>query len=359
MTVSRVGIIGDGIVGLACALVAADQGVPVTLYAPALSGAASPASAGMLAPSVERTDGDAQTFGDDSRSAWPRLAARLRANGIEPPEVRQNGILHLALSEGDIARLQGRLRGDDRWLNAEQVRAHEPQLSPAVLGAAHFPHDGVVDAPAAIAALRRAVSAHARIDLFRSPVVAVECGAAEIGVRSADGVTRRFEHVVLATGAWSASLRGLPRLLPIKPLRGALVAVDGALVREPIYGPDGHTYVLPRGQRTIIGATSDWVGFEYTAGSADSERLLAAAEVLLPGVRAAGVLAPWAGLRPMTPDGRPILGPDPSIPSLIYACGHGRNGFLHAALTAEVVADEVLGQATRDLTAFSVGRFED
>jgi glycine oxidase len=359
MTVSRVAVIGDGVVGLATAFVAADRGLHISFFAPAIAGAASPASAGMLAPSVERTTGEAQQFGDDSRAAWPRLAERLRNVGVEPPEVRLNGILHVALSEPDVARLRSRVRGTDAWLDAAAALALEPALHPALLGAARFPDDGVVDAPAAIAALRRAVGAHPRIDLYRSVVESLDVRAATIGVRSADGVTRTYDSVVLATGAWSTSLRGLPRLLPIKPLRGALVAVDAALVQEPVYGPDGHTYILPRRGRTVIGATSDWVGYDASATAADAERLIAAAECLVPAVRQAPMSAPWAGLRPMTPDGRPVLGPDPSIPALVYACGHGRNGFLHAALTAEVIAGTLLGEPTRDLTPFSVGRFED
>ncbi len=357
MTVSRLAVIGDGVIGLATAFVAAERGLHVTLYAPALAGAASPASAGMLAPSIERTDGAAQTFGDDSRAAWPRLAGRLAAAGAEPFEIRRQGILHIARTDADAERLHARLRGNDTWLDAAAVRALEPHIAPDIRGAARFPNDGVVDAPGAVTSLRHAAETHARISIRRSPVESLACNSPTIGVRSADGTTQRFDHVVLAAGAWSAGLHGLPRPLPIHPLRGALVAVNAPLVTEPMYGPDGHTYLLPRHGRTIIGATSDAAGFDHATGPTDAERLLDAAAQLIPAVREAPALAPWAGLRPMTPDGRPILGPDPAVPNLIYACGHGRNGFLHAALTAEVVTELVVGGAVRELGVFYVERF--
>ena len=47
----------------------------------------------------------------------------------------------------------------------------------------------------------------------------------------------------------------------------------------------------------------------------------------------------WAGLRPVTPDGRPILGADPEVAGLWYATGHGRNGILLAGITGEIIGD--------------------
>jgi glycine/D-amino acid oxidase-like deaminating enzyme len=66
----------------------------------------------------------------------------------------------------------------------------------------------------------------------------------------------------------------------------------------------------------------------------------------------------WAGLRPVTPDMLPILGADPDHPSVVYACGHSRNGVLMAPLTGDVVADLVTGvPLSHDLTQFRPARF--
>ena len=67
----------------------------------------------------------------------------------------------------------------------------------------------------------------------------------------------------------------------------------------------------------------------------------------------------WAGLRPVTPDFQPILGRDPDRPSVIYACGHSRNGILMAPLTGDCVAALACGEEPwYDLSPFSVARFE-
>lgn len=73
--------------------------------------------------------------------------------------------------------------------------------------------------------------------------------------------------------------------------------------------------------------------------------LVAGARALLPGL---GPLAPdevWAGLRPATPDGLPVVGADPEVAGLLYAGGHFRNGILLAPLTGRLIADVVLSRA--------------
>jgi len=67
----------------------------------------------------------------------------------------------------------------------------------------------------------------------------------------------------------------------------------------------------------------------------------------------------WAGLRPVTPDLLPILGPDPEAPDIIYACGHSRNGILLAPLTGDVVAAMLVGEVVlHDLSQFRPERFQ-
>ena len=66
----------------------------------------------------------------------------------------------------------------------------------------------------------------------------------------------------------------------------------------------------------------------------------------------------WAGLRPETPDARPIIGLDPELQGLVYATGHGRNGILLGPLTGEIVRDLVVaGETPYDLAPYSVTRF--
>ncbi len=356
-TVSRLHVIGDGVIGLAVAVVAAARRCDVTLFAASLPGAASPASAGMLAPSVERTERPGQAFSDAARDAWPRLLQVVRSLGDPGFDLRQQGILQVALTEQDALRIQHSLRGLDRWLSPHDARRLEPELTARLAGAAHFVHDGLADVPSVLASLRRVVQRHHAITVVPAPVRRVEARGARLLLTDATGARHEADHGVLAAGAWSPTIAGLPRALPVAPLRGSLVAVAAPLVRAPVYAADGHSYVLPRGGGTVVGATSDDVGFDARTGAHDIANLLAAAATLIPALGVATATDHWTGLRPMTPDRLPILGPDPALPALLYACGHSRNGFLHAALSAEVIVDLVLGAARADIAPFSVERF--
>jgi glycine oxidase len=217
--------------------------------------------------------------------------------------------------------------------------------------------DGVVDGPAALAAMTGAVLASPFISVETATLSAIDGGSTGIVAHLDNGRTVTADAVVLAAGAWTPAIRGLPRPIRVRPLRGVMVAVEAELIDVPIYDAEGHAYLLPRGPRTIVGATSDDVGFDWSAPADAAARLLGAASKVVPSLVDYPASKPWAGLRPMTPDGLALIGEDPALPGLFYACGHGRNGFLHAALTGEVVASLIEGErVVYDLAPFDPTR---
>jgi glycine oxidase len=98
-------------------------------------------------------------------------------------------------------------------------------------------------------------------------------------------------------------------------------------------------------------------GFDASVTPAGVTEIVASAKRLLPGLPDRPART-WAGLRPLTPDGRPIVGPDPDVRGLWYATGHGRNGVLLAGLTGEIVADLITAGFTEvDIASLDVTRF--
>jgi glycine oxidase len=136
-----------------------------------------------------------------------------------------------------------------------------------------------------------------------------------------------------------------------------MLALAATPVRHVTYGP--HGYVVPRGgAHTVVGATMEHVGFEVGITSEGMNALAEAANRIAPSFASARVLERWSGLRPVTPDLLPIIGPDPEYPPLLYACGHSRNGILLGPLTGECIAAIASGEAPGlDLSPFSVARF--
>jgi len=163
---------------------------------------------------------------------------------------------------------------------------------------------------------------------------------------------------VLAAGAWTPAVEGLPRALPVQPVRGQILSLAGSPLRHVTYGAGG--YAVPRGDgRTLVGATMERVEFDASVTEAGLAQVRATAAAICPALADRRMLNGWAGLRPVTPDSLPILGRDPDFAALVYACGHSRNGVLLAPLTGAVVADMVQGRApAHDVTPFRPDRFD-
>jgi len=182
-------------------------------------------------------------------------------------------------------------------------------------------------------------------------------GGRATGVVTAAGTTAA-EHVVIAAGAWSAEVRGLPRPLPVEPVRGQMAAVPWPGGPPAILYHD-HCYVLARGGAALLGSTMERAGFDSRVTNEGLAQIFRGAVRLLPGLETQPVMRMWAGLRPGTPDGRPILGPDPDVQRLWYATGHGRNGVLLASLTGEITGDLLArGETDVDIAALEIGRFQ-
>jgi glycine/D-amino acid oxidase-like deaminating enzyme len=108
----------------------------------------------------------------------------------------------------------------------------------------------------------------------------------------------------------------------------------------------------------VIGSTMEEAGFRAEVTTSGVAQIFKATMSLCPGLLRAKVRRTWAGLRPMTPDGLPILGAEPDLEGLWYATGHGRNGILLAGISGVLLRQLMDGvQPKHDLLAFSVERF--
>jgi glycine oxidase len=118
-------------------------------------------------------------------------------------------------------------------------------------------------------------------------------------------------------------------------------------------------YVMTRGREAVLGSTMEHAGFHSEVTPAGLAHILAGTMALCPGLIRAKVRRSWAGLRPLTPDGLPIIGKEPSLKGLWYATGHGRNGILLAGLTGLIMAQLIGGATpTQNLSPFAPERFD-
>ncbi|HWC74095.1 MAG TPA: glycine oxidase ThiO [Gemmatimonadales bacterium] len=355
-------VAGGGIIGSACARAAALRGLRVIICEPGPEPtAASAASAGILAPQIEGTDESLRALGLRARELYDTLAAALAETTDIDIGLWRDGVASLAFTEAEAERLrdavahqrQAGLRCD--WLEAADVAEHFPAAAPC-LGALFAPEDGAVDAPALTRALRadakrlgaRTMATRVnRINTILGRATGVEIPAGKI----------KAEHVIIAAGAWSPRIEHLPRVLPVEPVRGQMAAAPwpDEMPRTVLYYD--HAYVLARRGEALFGSTMEHVGFDGGVTKEGIAEIVGAAKRLLPTLPDTPTRT-WSGLRPLTPDGRPIVGPDPDVRGLWYATGHGRNGVLLAGLTGQIIADLITtGTTDVDIASLDVTRF--
>lgn len=348
-------VVGSGIIGLCSATAIAASGLSVVLVGEHRPGEASPAAAGMLTPAVEKAEGPAHDFAVASRDMYPLYLEELaELVGIRVP-LNRLGVLQVALTERGVRGLQKTASPGSHWIDRTELTRLEPTLGHAI-GAVMNPDDGAVDNRILLSALNELADASPRISRISAAVTAIDLSDGAPAVKLADGSHLSAAKVVLAPGAWGGAITGAPLLSSIQPSRGQLVAYSGIGLRHVTYGPRG--YLVPRGNSTIAGSTMENAGFNAVTTPEGIARVESAAAEIAPALGALSPASSWAGLRPVTPDMLPLLGPDPEHPEIVYACGHSRNGILLAPLTGKTVAELVTNKpVTADLSQFRPDRF--
>jgi glycine oxidase len=338
------------VIALSTALELGRAGAKCQLFGALHHEAASGAAAGLLAPSIGNLSAAVRPFFTASLARYPGFVAELRE--FEPALALVEGLLAVS-TNGDSSHRDA--RGGER-LTSEQVSALDPAVW-APQGAVFHARDAAVDNRLLVRALRRAVAAFPGVTIVgEDPVAMIDLTGSAAILHTRGGVRTESSTIILAAGAWSATVVGLPRPLPIRPLKGQMLAVESNLLRHSVMSDD--VYLVPRASEVAIGATVEEAGFDATVVPGAVEPLRAAAIRLCPALRDAPVLRTWAGLRPATPDLLPILGSEPNDPRMIYACGHSKNGILLAPATGMAIAALALGQQPSfDLTPFGVDRF--
>lgn len=357
-------VVGAGPVGAACARELALAGHRVRLIeAGGDQGQGWRAAAGMLAPQIEAGPGDPLLeLGVAARELYRPLAdALLETTGVDIG-LWQEGIAAVGGNEEEAAELRSRVASQRQhgllsdWLDPEEVQARWPWLRPTA-GAMWAAHEGAVDPHALVRALL------ADAERLGATVTEDRATAVERQGERVAGVTGRrgrysAANVVIAGGAWSGTLEGLPRPLAVAPVRGQMLALPwpGGASRAIVYGRD--CYVVARGDEAIAGSTMEYAGFRAEVTPEGRAGILANLGELSADLGRAPVKRSWAGLRPVTPDGLPILGEEPRLGGLWYATGHGRHGILLAGLTGLLIRQLVSGEPpAEDLALFAPERF--
>jgi glycine oxidase len=308
------------------------------------------AGGGILSPLYPwRYDAAVSELARWSQRHYPELCQTLRqASGIDP-EYTRSGLLIADID--DQARLlhwAGQYAVNLQLLYGDQARQCEPRLGVQSEVAALLGDVAQVRNPRLGQALHLAVE-QAGVDI-RSDCTArdwvIDAGRVTAIATSQGEVTG--DRFVVAGGAWTAELlvpTGLA--LPIEPVRGQMLLFKGPpgfLSTITLYR--GHYLIPRRDGHILVGSTLEYVGFEKKTTDAALAELKRAAFELVPELGTLPLVQHWAGLRPGSPNGVPVIGPHPEIDNLFVNAGHFRNGVVLGPVSAKLLADQLLSRPT-------------
>jgi D-amino-acid dehydrogenase len=255
-------------------------------------------------------------------------------------------------------------------LSREELLIIEPALAPIaaeLVGAIHYPDDESGDAQSYCSQLAEIAAAEdVRFRYCATVRALLSNGQRVLAAQLDDGTALEADVVVLAAGSYSAAIaRSLDLYLPVRPAKGYSITVrDSDQARRPsvpVIDDRLHAAVVPIGDRLRVAGTAELAGFDLTVKPRRIHNLVHLLQSIYPNVRIPQVLAemqPWAGLRPMSADGVPILG-ETSIPNLVLNTGHGHLGWSTAAASGKLIADLLVGQPPEiSLRDYALKRFK-
>jgi len=395
MTRQDVLIVGGGVIGCAVAYELAKDGLRVTLLERAgLCAGASGANGALIWPQATHR-GAALDLTLACARLFPTLGEELGAD----IEYRRTGGMVAIETDAQWAQMAEYVAGQPavglhaELLDGAEARRREPLLAPDLRGAVYAEHGGTINP-------FRLTLGYAHAARVRGATLVTGTEVLSL-LRRGDriaGVTTRTgdleaETVILAGGAWSGPLAATAKLrVPVTPRQGMVVVTEPAPFRlrnvlKPIksdtdmwrfsqpWPPDapgrpGYDPNLPPGKgmgmaqtvagNLVIGSTSRFVGLDRAPTLAGIRYVLESANRIAPAIGQLRMLRTWAGFRPYTPDGLPLLGPAPGVNGLVLATGHDGSGIGMSPVSARLVAAAVTkADPPLPLEPFDPRRFGD
>jgi glycine oxidase len=356
-------VIGGGVIGSAIAWnLAAQKQLTILVEKNQPGKEASSAAAGILAVASGRSKrGPMYQLKSTSQKLYPALVHELEERTGVDIEYQRVGVLDLVRNDADEKKYRQLydLRKEQgyaaTWLSADEVRRLEPQLTPHLRGAVHFPDDHHLNnerlAEAwAQAVAQRGATVQTGVTVNEARIANGKVTAVRIGEEWVSTNT-----VVIAAGSWSQEVGTIFGLaVPTQPAKGQMLTVRFPHVRHVISWSDH--YLVPRKNgEVVIGSTVEFVGYNKEVTLETVRALIERSVDLVPAVSTAPLNRFWAGLRPYSPTRRPILCRAPGLENVILATGHHRNGIVLAPITGQLICELITtGKTSISLEPFAL-----
>jgi len=372
-------IIGAGVIGASIAYYLGKEGIrAVVLDKKQIASGSSGACEGLLLLQSKKP-GIHLDMALESLRRFPALAQEL-----DPPiEYENKGGVVVIETEEELAAMQlfvekqKKHKVDVSLLSSEQAREKEPALSENIIGATFSPLDSQAN-PILLTFgfLRSAQKAGAKV-FANTAVRAIELTRNRVAAVITDKGKIETNVLINAAGVLAPRIGEMVSLdIPIKPRRGQILVTEAAApllkrcILSAMYiaakfnpkiaeaGGVGFAVEQTANGNILIGSTREFVGFDKRTTYEGIHTIAGNILRVIPEIGNLHVIRAFAGLRPYTPDGLPILGEVETIKGFIMAAGHEGDGITLAPITGEMIAKLVAtGSAPFPLEDFRLERF--
>lgn len=349
-------VMGGGVIGLSCAFELRQRGHEVVLLERyGCGGQASGAAAGMLAPYSENVESPDEFFQLclHSLQLYPKWQEEVKRISGMTFEYTESGSLYVVHHAADLLALEGRLRWQRQYgstgtiITGDELLRKEPLLSRQVYAALYTPEESHVYAPDYVCALEQACRVLGVRIFDQLGQVDIVDWQNEVIVRAENNEIFNADRLLICSGAWAQqSAEALGLSIPVYPIRGQICAYDGIAhpVQHMVFSSQGYLVGKDNGS-LVCGASEDIAGFDTSVTERGIKRLQQWNKRVFPLLEQQQPFHRWAGLRPSTLDGFPLIGKlSGNMERIVLAAGHYRNGILLSPATAKLAADIVEGK---------------
>ncbi len=300
-----------------------------------------------------------------------------------PVEFEKNGGLIVAENEEQYGLLKQNVEVQRRagleveLLDSGQLQSLSPHLSPDLLGASYSAVEGKINPLALTIGFGEAARKQGVTVLNRTQVLDIETANGGVTKVVTDKGNIQTGTVINAAGVYAPRIGAMVDVdIPINPKRGQLLVSAqkpgllkpcllsasylAAKLQPSISGSNGGGLSMDqtRAGNILIGSTRELVGYDKTNTLDGLKQIAARAVRIIPELKKMMLIRSFAGLRPYTPDGLPILGKSDKIDGFFIAAGHEGDGITLSAITGKLMSELIVnGEASFPLEPFGLNRF--
>ena len=356
-------IIGGGVIGTVTAYTLAKAGFRVVVIERKDIGAGTSSSAAAAALLQTKTSAQKLSLANQSLKLLDDLHNQIE----EKFEYAHTGSLLAANTDNELQLVHDMninlksLGLDVEYLDGKQARQYMPVLGENVIGASYSPHDAQINPLELVTACAQAARLNGAILATFTELLGIETSGDRVIAINTSAGRVLTDTVINAAGVWAPQVAHMANIsLPVSPLKGELLITErrppqmhGTLIAAKYLlskaraeeNTDGQaakrsvgiTLVQVAHGNFVVGSTRDPDSFDKRSTYIGIRELVHQLIELTPSLANVHLLRAYAGLRPLTPDGSPIIGRTPQLPGLVQAAGFGGDGLAMSAITADMI----------------------